>query len=355
MFTLSSGKRWETHHNKAACRSIMRALKDYPETLKKNIIVNCPHENSNIEDVDENTIIIKFFTAYVGEDDDDQYHRDDLGPLQTVFGYHLHIGQNDRKSPSDRGEIIFDGDEPIAEFIDNNFFVLFDLPHCENENIEKIMHSLMSKFIPFLNKFKTKALETDDEFRAKFVEIYTKRADAKLNNSKRIVERLHRELADKQKTYYKLLQQIDDETKVIESLLLKAPRSVEDIEKEFQNIKNIDKVEQVLVDANSISVITENICADFRGKTYSFGKFKIKISCRDGKISITNLTKTDKNGNHHPHVFETHICWGNISESIVKLAAEYEFNIVFTIVIQFLQNITDSESYNPEGRWPLLK
>lgn len=121
--------------------------------------------------------------------------------------------------------------------------------------------------------------------------------------------------------------------------------SIGKIKKEMEEIKKLDFVKSVRLTLNGVRVHINEIYIKHLKRNIRIGEFVITI--KPNKIDIKNKTpivgKEDYIGNllHHPHIKNEHICFGDRSNKMNELLADFELKKLIYFIKLYLQ------SYNP--------
>jgi len=124
----------------------------------------------------------------------------------------------------------------------------------------------------------------------------------------------------------------------------------------FDQLWQIAKIKKVFVSSDgTINIFTDYIYSRplriLRSKQVDLGEFQIEIMPPD-RIRIYNLTR-DINKCAHPHVYADHKpCFGNISDSIYKLLANRQYDILIPTLMQYLETLNETDFTNQILDWP---
>ena len=107
------------------------------------------------------------------------------------------------------------------------------------------------------------------------------------------------------------------------------------------------KVEKVDLKLSTFSIVvttTPLIATATNGSRYAVGAFEIEFKVRENVVLFKNLTDTRRSywgsGCQHPHVSQARRpCLGNIANSMIYLASEYEYQGLFDLFIAYLEAI----------------
>ena len=127
----------------------------------------------------------------------------------------------------------------------------------------------------------------------------------------------------------------------LESLSMSEELRREKFGQEFDKFCEMPHIEWLEISDGRIRLYTDTVQIDYEGVRYKVGDFEIVIYV-DGDLKVNNLTHRVGQCDH-PHIMEGKPCLGNLSESIAKLTASYQFDIVAQMMVEFLYSI------NPEG------
>ena len=292
--------------------------------------------------------------------------------MTNVYGYELSGGQCDAMKPSNTGIAIKDDSGTVvAEYLNENLYVLFDLPHGD-ENVTEIFARIMTSYFA-MRGVSTVKLREFYQFILKGVSYVTEPFKSKDNSSRaqfarecgKLYKKNLKAMEDSLNAYNAVIS--ENNRKLIETmrerdiilLKLEPLRSSVDARQawadtEYDNLLATPHVENVKVEDKVISIYTDMITIHYVIKDYNIGKFRIDIHTDGSDLGVTafNLT-SPKNGCAHPHIKQEkgYCCLGNIQNGITKLLAEYQYVIVAQIMINFLHSYNEDSAYNKIYQW----
>jgi hypothetical protein len=273
----------------------------------------------------------------------------------SVFGISPKDGQGDGLEPTGDGTPIADDrGQVVAEYVNGNLYILFDLPHGEWEGTVDMFKSTLKAYFDKVRNAGSSVRESvSPDSRDLFVrscnQLY-ERNIVDMQSKKTTCERGIDECAQK-------IVSLTREKDLIETKLEPLAKSVESRReiagKEYDILRSTDHVENVVVNNNVIQIFTDSIAIPYGGKSYNIGKFRIDIYT-DGShngVRAFNLTRARREGRlHHPHIKEEGVCClGNIQEGISKLIAECQYAVLAQMMIRYLL------SYNPESTYAKIE
>lgn len=294
---------------------------------------------------------------------------------KRVLGYELANSQRDFIQPSGVGHVFSDENgTAFAEYVDNNLYILFDLPHSgrrESDNVTELFAKIVETFLTFGNK-------TVDEMAAfKNIVLYGSR-DGSESTSKNMFVQSCSKLYDKNlKEMELLLEKYDATIDKHNCELVKASRdrailfdkyvplktSAEERRKwaanEYDALCASPHVEKVVIKDKIIQVYTDMVSIHHNFQTHNIGKFRIDINTEGGGkdgVSVFNLTNKKKRNSvplHHPHIIGDNgtPCLGNISEGVVKLLIDYQYVVLAQIMIDYLHTYNPDSAYARISEW----
>ena len=119
--------------------------------------------------------------------------------------------------------------------------------------------------------------------------------------------------------------------------------------KDLAELKELPEVREVQVQDGRITVFTTPLRAEFDGREFHLGSYRMEISFA-GDIRIHNLT--DALGAYdHPHIYQGRPCLGNIREGIAKMIGEYQFVVTVYVLIDFLKTVNTKDWRIPIAYW----
>jgi hypothetical protein len=111
--------------------------------------------------------------------------------------------------------------------------------------------------------------------------------------------------------------------------------------KELDDLKELPEVREVQVLDGRITVFTAPIRAEYEGREFCLGSYRIEISLA-GDIRIWNLTGA-VGAYDHPHIYRGRPCLGNTREGIAKLIGEYQFVALVYVLLDFLKTVNPQD------------
>jgi len=340
---------------------MLPVLEEFADTMGLKIRVSNPHGYAHEPVIDDGKLYIWFWSIPDFDDKEEERYMD------SAFGIKLTGSQRDGMAFSGVGNPILDENGMIvAEYLGNNLYVHFDLPHGRDTNI--LIRHIMEAFVvqysadpKMKEKFakqREKAIKAEAEAsRLLYIQECSKRmhvkkdkATASLAQAKKNVQTYQVELVAK----LRQIMELEAELAVIEKL-----NGGDDgkFDAEFTSLCNVPGVERVRVKDSIVQVFTDSISIPYDGDEYEIGKFRIDIYTdgSEGGVRCYNLTKV-VDGWMHPHVDgEGWCCLGNIGHGIAELTASYEFAVIAQIMMQYLATYNDADPMHGIGHWPRKK
>ncbi|MFA6407794.1 MAG: hypothetical protein WCV80_03765 [Candidatus Paceibacterota bacterium] len=281
--------------------------------------------------------------------------------------------RQERNCPIIDGEVIENIDSQQIVYIPKGMHIeVWGICDCPDTSDLKIIKTLLTKAIP-------EAFEPNAEKRALLVEARRKVAFEALK--KRWIEKVSDRLQIQKREAEKAAVNHDAKVREYQQATVKHIRQADDCrtrarmlemeiregnlaarhEKEFTQIFKIPHVKDMRILDNIIEIFTDNLYIDEDGVRYDIGEFRIVIYTdgSEGGVRFYNLTRRVDGyweKSHHPHINgEGQACLGTIQEAIPELIAKYEYSIVITLCLQFLQSVSTSDSAGKTiNRWPVV-
>jgi hypothetical protein len=256
--------------------------------------------------------------------------------------------------PSKAAIPIKDGENIIAEYINQSLFILFDLPNpCENAGI--IIERLLSDFATICLIRPARRGKAKKDLQDKFELFKNNLSRLLFKNPVIIIEQAIERLKKTSKILSRKLISISLETAALEKL----SRTIENDPNLYQKTIKIPHVKRMNVGKKGnnivLSVFTDDILIEYEEHFYNIGRFEIRlIFGEDYEIICNNLTKK-RDDYDHPHVVKGEPCLGNISSLIPKLIAKYDIPAVIWALVTFLESYNDSNAYCDIDNWPISK
>ena len=279
--------------------------------------------------------------------------------------------------------VIYDGDYAVAELVNgNNLYIFHDLVHKGTENEMKIFRMLLENALKMVSPYvfaeilANKELEKEfqkelskknmskyhDIMKKYYVDICSERFENQVKEMEEEVEGGKDEIQEMQKDLIEKIREIQDLEKRLMHLGSDKKEFKKEIEVEFEKLLEVEKVLNVLTNADGlVEIYTDTLyCTNPRtNKVHEIGKFKISISQADG-LRWENLTRqvnAYEGGQMAPHIWKTgKACLGNMESVFPELLANYEYSILAQMAIQFVESVNVDDSAGKHiDKWPIAK
>jgi len=270
-------------------------------------------------------------------------------------------GQRDGVKPTGEGlPILSPEGDTIAELLEDVLYILFDLPH-DGVNAGPILRYILDKAFSLMGSDPVSVSEREAQrrlaSRRNYLHLCSNQRQRALNDLRDSQQRAERDVR-----IYRgdLIRSLRDEASFRQQLAVIESRSedVAQLEAEYEKLWQIKGVTDIQVFDGSIIVTTEhlNTVPLSDGSIRDLGVYKIVIRVESGRVTAHNETRR-VNEYSHPHQHsDGELCLGNITEGIIKLVAAYEFAAAISILIEFLQNIYEDDTYGRRiWEWPLAE
>jgi len=345
------------YNNMEHYRDMEPVLKEYTELLGLKIRISNPHSSEIPVAIGRDDTL--FIWCWAIPKIRGRYDGGAATKIKSCFGIRLAGGQSDGITPTGVGVPMVDGDgNTVAEVIDNNIFVLFDLPHAPAaEPLRAILESYCQTMLGVdkadiaekMTLKREEALAKEAEHsRDNYINACANRLGSEKERASKAIKEHNAEIADYQKRLVETYRKRDEDMARV--MALEAIDGGENTKygAEYDALAEVEKVKRVIVRDGMVQVYTDNIYINYDGKTYDIGEFRIDIGT-NGELHAINLTRTIS-GKAHPHIDSNGwICLGNVSSGIAELIANYEFAVVAQIMIQFLCTFNAGPHYSVRG------
>lgn len=358
-YTITCTNHSDVDHNVG----IERVLKQYAQTLKKNIWYSCPHheEQSPNPHLPPDTIEILFWCTsehmrsdtsdgsrvYFGIETDSNGHGD---TFYFPSGYESQPGVY--QDPQGHN---------VLQVIGNTLYVFFDLPHSEHNQAE-LMTALMELYASTLDPkevaMRKKVSETAAQKRVGEVLALTL---ANIPNTEIAREKNNLQSYEQKVETYQI-EMMSYMRKLVQSRLrlqqLEATKGNLEtrVNRELKSIKKIKGVKKLTTRMNTLRVMTETIYIETPVAKYEIGEFALEYG-QDGTLKIINQTRRVDYASRterpldHPHVRQGDPCWGNMSE-IMQYVLSGEIAMATAMIMEYLKNYTQGDAWAPLDQWP---
>ena len=336
---------------------IIPVIQGVKNSFNVKIIPSNPHGNPRepTECSSENILYVYFWST---PEPSERIH------LQTVFGVILEDGQKDAFKPVNSWSVIRDeSGTVVAEYLNNNLYILFDLPHARGEGVTEMFTRIMKAYFEIKGRGEGELANFYHSIRGEgassksaFVKSCSKIHAKKLKGMEETLKTRESEI---NKLNEQLVSVIRDK-EILETAIEPLKKSVDDrrkiAENEYDILMATPHVKDVVAVGDTIHIFTDMITIRNDGDDYNIGEFRIDIHTGGGNSGVRayNLTRVKKPDGetkvHHPHIKgEGYCCLGNISHGITKLLADYQYVILGQSMINFLH------SYNKDSAYLFIK
>lgn len=340
-------------------------LKKFSKACGQPVIYWCPHGRIVSPDKAEeaviykDTIIVLFWSAPAGDVNN--------CTIPTACGYPLVSGQQDAIELTDAmrsmGEIIKDGENELALWVDPVLYILFDLTHRSN-NVDEILNYLLSRLLDIIGKespeMRKKKAETEnaklEKVRQVAFSILVAPKETEMLTIKRRMQTRMDEIAMCRSRLEDLgleVAKLEREMRAVskEDTATKAERAIE-------NIQKMPGVIKVVAYRDNLRVLTDTIFLETEMYKYLIGKFAIEYR-HGGEFRLINLNKRtiataygDAEKFDHPHVADGLPCLGNLSS--VSANIRYgDIDIATQLLIEFLNSYYPAGAHRQVDNWTL--
>ena len=332
---------------------IKPVLTEFAEILETNIYVSNPHGSAVEPRNEDGKLFIRFWSI-------PRVTR--AARIRKPFGISISEGQSDaRLATGDGIPVIDDERQVVAEICGGTLYVLFDLPHSE-DNAAPLMTSIMTRY--------TLLKKSPEEFNRMLAEIaenelkrsrkaYVKECGRRLRNTIRTLKSDLRDqeknITDSQKLIVESVRREQEIRKALDLFLSDSSKEDALYASEFDKLVAVPGVVKVVVNKEGlISIFTDQIDVRYSGATYDIGKFRIDIITdgSEGAVRCYNLTR-NTGGYAHPHIrSDGKCCLGNISDGVAKLIGSHEYSVLAQLMLRFLGVVNEDGWYLSVRNWP---
>lgn len=265
----------------------------------------------------------------------------------------------------------------VAELIENNLFIHYNIGRAGSENELKIFKRILEETVTELTASPEVKEERRKKYEAEEAERRRKEEEERRKQSMAAYTAMRRSWCSKEISRIKKNITIERDSveqaraayleraralyvseQTLELLSSKEADSGEAYAQEFSKLVAIPKIKDVRFDGFEMLVDTDVLyCIHPETKIrYEIGAFEIRIR-PDGKVRWFNKTRRVdgvRNDMHAPHVFaDGHACLGTMAEMIVDLICHYDYVSLAMVCIQFIETVNvndDAGKYITE--WP---
>lgn len=255
----------------------------------------------------------------------------------------------------------------VAELHGNNLYVHVSILDESDKTAREMYKILLNVVVLYITSrqdqiselISSNAKRLRDAARQSYVETSTGRLSINIEQTKRKIEEVHKEITDLQQKLLKAIRITLGAERKLSQLESCATEDLESYAKEFDKLITLPKVRDIHIEDGTISVYTDVLyCTNPKtGFIHEIGAFRIDINPTRKYSPVTwhNLTRTGYSGHQAPHVgYDGVPCLGNITNTITELVARLEFVATAMLAIQFVESVNVDD---PWGRhidsWPV--
>lgn len=281
--------------------------------------------------------------------------------MSEAYDIELMDGQSDAFEPSGKGDSIVDHNGVIvAEHLNGNLYVLFDLPHVRSDSVTVIFEKIMNGYLVLKGKVepaamsaihKMKGTSQSELSRDLFMRACNNLYERNLVNMEEVLTKYNKSVDEYNQHFINAMRERDVMLAKVEPLKESVQKRKEWANNEYDKLLATEHVKSVNVNYDTIQVYTDMVKIDYRGRTYNVGEFRIDIyiNGRDSGVKLFNLTR-NIGSTSHPHIkSDGHPCLGNIKVGVAKLLGTYEYVVLAQLMINYLH------TYNPESAYSRLE
>lgn len=251
--------------------------------------------------------------------------------------------------PTDSYLTLYDySNTPIAEYVDNNLYILFGFADIPSRIRAEILDNLLKDLVQNLKNY-----NSPDEIAKRLHRLFCHTGTASDTELRRLDDQLKELRADMIK-------------KMIRYRMITSRRSVAQKIDEFfteemainmyEQLKVIGNGEELSIRGSEIHIPLGEIRINHDDKTYFIGDtvLVININGNNGGIKCINSSGS-QDGHPHPLADQQgNLYLGSISDSIAKLIGEMELVPVASIVAEYLHNYNESDARLTIDHWPTV-
>ncbi|KRT68382.1 MAG: hypothetical protein XU15_C0022G0014 [candidate division NC10 bacterium CSP1-5] len=299
--------------------------------------------------------------------------------IPFAFGYPLAPSAQHGFPPGShigRGRTLRDEEgRAVAEIAKGNIYVLFNLLGQDGELRPLLLRRLLDLSLPrvlterrglsplgwdpleaTLETLRQETEETaagwDRRRQAKVRQAYVQECRSRVHEEMAFLEQEMRLLEENLEEYARRItaetRRLSTYRERLNTLRGTAPSQAQHL-KELDDLKELPEVREVQVQDGRITVFTAPIHAEYEGREFCLGSYRIEISLA-GDIRIWNLTSA-VGAYDHPHIYQGRPCLGNAREGIAKLIGEYQFVALVYVILDFLKTVNSKDWRVPIVYW----
>jgi len=194
-----------------------------------------------------------------------------------------------------------------------------------------------------------KLLRSDEELEEEQWDIMEERFNSYIEGAKQDLER-------NKETALARLRDIDEQRQaVLQTYELLLRTSFDDsrvtLKAEMEKIKQMKEVRKIYVSDEKITIEVQPVVTAFDGHQYFMGEYRIKFL--DGLPDIENMSFSLGNGNFHPHISASRVCFGSFDKVFNELMAKRDYVNIVRYCLSFIQKYNKSSAFNQIEAFPV--
>ena len=120
---------------------------------------------------------------------------------------------------------------------------------------------------------------------------------------------------------------------------------------EIEKIKELKFIKNVRLEEDGIKMETDFVSVNFRGRIVNLGEFIITLCPEEAKIKNKKPVTICGSIYHHPHISNTHVCYGTKGNVIPRLLGNLELKKAVHFLWLYLNGINPGDTYVSVKRW----
>jgi hypothetical protein len=267
----------------------------------------------------------------------------------------------------------------VAEVVDNALYIHIYLTAHSDSGRTKLFKAILEEYILYFHTpkkkrertLKSREAQRKKQAEAEYIKLVEEQKAVAIQNLIRSVDETDRAVVRYQKELVKNIRKGVDLKERLTFLETGQAKQKKAIKKEYKKILEMKKIKGISFDNGTMIVNTTTLyCQDPRTEIiHNIGEFNIHIRINpepeesqspDRLVTFFNLTRRPDGYNNNmnaPHVFANGTpCLGTLHEILAQQIANYEFAIVVTLALQFIENVNTQDSAGKHiCRWPVAR
>jgi len=279
-----------------------------------------------------------------------------LTNLQGHYYYSDYI-HTFKSSDTDRVKFILDDTHIGDYFPSRNLVILYYKIHKTqlSEKNNQALEYILKNFIKFIKEAKIKKVNVKEAIRRNLIEKYLLSVKNQISNLVTSTNQAEESVRGYRENIATLINTITQNKKMIESLSLMLKELGGALEKKIEEIKKLPFVTKVNLSSRGIRVDIKKVYITHNKEKVEIGEFYIYLLPNSIKIYNKTPIKLRNVIQHHPHIEEETICFGEGKEKAYELLGELKLKELVYFLYLYLKTYNPDDNYSKIEDWKKIR